>query len=146
EAASFGPLPLQEWSAPRPPAFSVIPVVGDGKWIWTKPPANQSGYLEPRSYEVKVGIEIEGTGRSSQIIAATPAPIACDEQKIDAERVDTAGCQAAVRDLVPGARQLIMAVPQLAAGQIARAAATFKLTISKQYLGYERDQFPEKQP
>ena len=43
---------------PPPPAFSVIPVVGDGKWIWTAPPQGETGYLEPRPYRLEVGIEI----------------------------------------------------------------------------------------
>lgn len=31
-----------------PPVFGVVPVVGDAKWIWTKPPHGETGYLEPR--------------------------------------------------------------------------------------------------
>ena len=40
---------LTHASSFKPPSFAVIPVVGDGKWIWKDPPADgQSGYLEPR--------------------------------------------------------------------------------------------------
>jgi len=35
-------------------------VVGDGHWIWTEPPADGVGYLEPRSYSLKIGIELAG--------------------------------------------------------------------------------------
>ena len=42
----------------RPPAFSVTPVVGDGKWIWRDPP-DETGYLEPREYEVSIGMQFE---------------------------------------------------------------------------------------
>ena len=51
--------PLAE-QATAPPAFSVIPVVGDGKWIWTKPPERETGYLEPRTYRREIGIELQG--------------------------------------------------------------------------------------
>src|SRR5215469_14687241 len=56
-----------------PPAFSVIPVVGDGRWIWKEPPEGETGYLEPRSYDVSVGIEMEGTGSATDIISTTAA-------------------------------------------------------------------------
>ena len=64
------------------PTRSVIPVVGDGKWVWTKPPANETGYLEPRSYELKVGIAITGRGNATAIKATTPVPLPLPEQQI----------------------------------------------------------------
>ena len=56
------------------PAFSITPVVGDGKWIWNKPPADETGYLEPRSYDVEIGMELEGIGSNTPFMATTPAP------------------------------------------------------------------------
>ena len=35
--------------ASNPPAFSITPVIGDGKWIWRDPPTD-TGYLETVSY------------------------------------------------------------------------------------------------
>ena len=128
-----------------PPAFSVIPVVGDGKWIWTSPPQGQSGYLEPRSYLLNVGIELVGQGNASQIAATTPVPIDCPEQKIEEEHVESRGCEAQVREIGPDARQLCLSAPGIAPGQTIAAVAHYKLTISKQFHGYQRDQFPEDQ-
>ena len=61
---------------PRPPAFSVVPVVGDGRWIWTAPPEGQTGYLEPRRFRLRVGIELTGRGDAVDVYASTPVPIA----------------------------------------------------------------------
>lgn len=131
--------------AGAPPAYSVIPVVGDGKWIWTKPPEGQTGYLEPRPFELKVGIELEGLGGATALAASTPVPVACPEQRIDQERVETLGCAAEVQQLAPFARQLFLQAPGIVKGQRIAAYAHYKLTISKQYFGYRREQFPLEQ-
>jgi hypothetical protein len=128
-----------------PPAFTVIPVVGDGKWIWTKPPQGQTGYLEPRPYLLNVGIELVGQGNATQIAATTPVPISCPEQKIEEERIEAHGCEAQVREIAPDARQLSLFAPGIASGQTIAAVAHYKLSISKQYFGYQRDQFPQEQ-
>ena len=39
------PAEAAEVYGPAPPSFSIVPVGGDGKWIWTKPP-KKTGYLE----------------------------------------------------------------------------------------------------
>jgi Transglutaminase-like superfamily len=126
-------------------AFSVIPVVGDGKWIWNKPPEGQTGYLEPRPFESTIGIELQGQGGATQIKASTPVPVPCPEQKIESEKIDTEGCDAEIRQLGPFARQLFLSSPQIAAGQTIRATVLQKLVVSKEYLGFERDRFPRKQ-
>jgi len=135
----------QDAFAPLPPTFSVIPVVGDGKWIWTEPPEDDTGYLEPRKYEVKVGIEIEGTGTARQIKATTAAPVEQPGQEIDRHYVETQACRAAVRRLASGAGQLILAAPGIVKGQVIAAAAHFTLTLYKEHFGYEKEQFPADQ-
>ena len=127
------------------PAYSVVPVVGDGKWIWTRPPEDESGYLEPRSYSLEVGIELEGTGNAGEVMSTTTVPVAYPEQKIDSVQIKTQGCEAEIRQLTPTAAQLFLITPEIAKGQIIRAVAHYKLTLFKQYFAYERDQFPEKQ-
>ena len=128
-----------------PPVFSVIPVVGDGKWIWNTPPQGQTGYLEPRPYLLDVGIELVGKGSTGEIMASTPVPIPCPEQKIEEQRIETQGCQAEIRDLAPDARQLLLSAPRITAGQTIKAVAHYKLTLYKQYHNYQRDQFPQEQ-
>lgn len=128
-----------------PPAFSVIPVVGDGKWIWTKPPDGQTGYLEPRTFTLEVGIELTGRGNATPLAATTTVPVACPEQKIDEEHVVANGCQAQIRQLAPYSRQLCLSAPQIVDGQTISAVAQLRLTISKQYFNYRRAQFPEAQ-
>ncbi|HEX4142246.1 MAG TPA: transglutaminase-like domain-containing protein [Pirellulales bacterium] len=132
-------------AALRAPAFSVIPVVGDGRWIWTKPPVGETGYLEPRPYELSIGIELEATGDATELRATTPVPVAHPEQKIDDLRIETQGCEAVVRELAPGVAQLFLSAASLAQGDVASAVAHYKLTLFKQYQGYERDQFPARQ-
>ena len=123
----------------------MIPVVGDGKWIWKEPPNDQTGYLEPRSYRLDVGIELEGTGNAQRVISTTTAPTEFPEQQIESVEIETQGCEAALRELAPGAGQLILGVAALAKGQVARAVAHYKLTLHKQYQAYEQDQFPARQ-
>ncbi len=136
---------LQSEAMPAPPAFSVIPVVGDGKWIWNKPPPGATGYLEPRPYLVNVGIELTGQGYGTQIKATTPLPVDCPEQKLEGGQVQTQGCEAEVRDVGEFARQLYLYAPQIAKGQTISAKVSYKATLYKQYHNYQRDQFPQKQ-
>jgi hypothetical protein len=132
--------------APEPPAYSVIPVVGDGRWIWNRPPPSGTGYLEPRPFQLSVGIAFEGQGNALQLKATTPVPVACPEQKIDEEQVAADGCEGQLRQVAPYARQLCLYAPQIVAGQKIAAVARFKLTLYKQFHGYRREQFPEVQP
>ncbi len=104
----------------RSPAFSVIPVVGDGHWIWRDPPVGQTGYLEPRPYSLSIGIELQGTGEATDLKATTPVPVAHPEQKIDKLEIETEGCEASVHELAPGMAQLVLSAAELAKGQIIR--------------------------
>ena len=133
--------------APRcaPPAFSVVPVVGDGKWIWNQPPANETGYLEPRPFKAQIGIELTGLGNAWQIASTTPVPVACPEQKIVSERIVTVGCQAEIQQLTPDSRVLCLYCPQMVKGQKVSAIVHYELTLYKQFHAFHRDQFPEKQ-
>jgi hypothetical protein len=138
---------LEEIVIPPPPAYSVIPVVGDGKWIWTEPPKDKTGYLEPRRYEVRVGIELQGTGGATNLKATTPVPVESPEQKIDDLQVDALGCRATIRKLDSLARELVLSAPAIALGQVIRAVATFQITMFKQYHAFSSKQFyNEQQP
>jgi hypothetical protein len=128
-----------------PPAFSVVPVVGDGKWIWTKPPQGATGYLEPRPFHLDVGMEITGRGDARGIKATTPVPVPFPEQKLEDEQIETRGCEAQIRAVGPDARQLCLAASQVAAGQVVSAVVHYKLTLYKQYHDSRREQFPKEQ-
>ena len=128
------------------PTRSVVPVVGDGHWVWKKPPQDQTGYLHPRQYELKVGVELIGAGTAGQIMATTPAPVQVPGQEIDRVQVSKEGCQAALRQLTPEAGQLILAAPQIVKGQRIAAAAEYRLTLYKDYQGHTKDRFPAAQP
>ncbi len=134
-----------ESESQRGPAFSVVPVVGDGRWIWTEPPKDETGYLEPRPYSLSVGIEMEASGDATEIRASTPVPVAYPEQTIDDLQIETEGCEAVVRELAPGFGQLFLSAGEVAGGEVIRAVAHYKLTLFKQYQGYQRDQFPPEQ-
>ena len=133
--------PLGEAFFP-PPAFSVIPVVGDGKWIWTEPPAEGTGYLEPRPYKLKIGIELESPGDADSVLATTPVPVAHPEQKIEDVHLETDGCEAELRELAPGMGQMLLSAESIAQGSVVRAIAHYTLTLFKQYHNYQRRPIP----
>ena len=129
----------------RPPAFAVVPVVGDGEWIWTEPP-KETGYLEPRPHGLSIGVELQGEGDATMIRGSTPVPIEWPEQTIDDVRIETEGCEARLQQVGEGAAQLLLSAPSIRRGQVVRAIAHYKLTLKKQYLGHQADRFPAKQP
>lgn len=133
----------QHWSTS--PTSSIIPVVGDGEWISNKPPEDSPGYYEPRSFDVSIGIELEGEGSANRVRATTPIPVECPEQKIESLRLESNGCQAGVRQVAPHASQLGLEAPAIQKGQKISAVAHMRLTIQKQYHGYEAAQFPSEQ-
>jgi hypothetical protein len=152
-AAGIGVAALRRWPISGlntdcrfAPTHAVIPVVGDGKWIWTEPPSGQTGYLEPRSFQLKIGIELTGEGDATNIRASTPVPLEHPEQSVDDVRLEADGCQARLQQVGEGAAQILLAASQIARGQIIRAIAHYQLTLKKQYLGHAADHFPAEQP
>jgi hypothetical protein len=128
------------------PAYSVVPVVGDGKWIWNEPPREGRGVLEPRRFRLRVGVEITARGPTVEIVSSTPVPSPFPEQLIDAERIITSGGALAEFDAISdSARRLVVTHEKLQKGQTASAVAEIDLTLYKQYYGFRREQFPERQ-
>lgn len=130
----------------RSPSWSIIPVVGDGKWIWTEPPKDQTGYLDPRSYQLSIGVELQGAGDAVLIRASTPVPVPYAEQQVDDVRIETEGCEASIQRVGEGAAQLLLSAASIRRGQRIFAIARYQLTLKKQYLGHQRDRFPAQQP
>jgi hypothetical protein len=128
------------------PTRAVIPVVGDGKWIWISPPKDQTGYLEPRPFELSIGVELSGEGDAANVKASTPVPIEHPEQKVEDVRIETDGCEARLQQIGEGAAQLLVAAQRIARGQKVRALAHYKLTLTKQHLAHCADKFPAQQP
>lgn len=128
------------------PGFSIIPVVGDGKWIWTDPPPDERGYLEPRSFSLRLGLELEGTGSATQIKATTTAPVDHPEQRIDDLEIKTQGCQAEVAPIGDQVAIFGLVAPSIEQGQKVLAYADYKLTLFKRYDGFTPGQFPAEQP
>ncbi len=127
----------------NPDAFSVVPVVGDGKWIWRKPPQDGSiGYLEPRKFEVTTGITFRGEGYASDIWASTVAPLQFLEQKVVDFKIETKGCDAKLLRLNETAAQLLLHAGQIQAGQVVSAIAKYRMKLSKDYRGFSKDSFP----
>lgn len=138
----FSPLTTTEQV---PPAWSYDPVIGDGRWIWKDPPKSERGYLEPRSYEVSIGIELQGVDDYCEAMASTPVPLAHPEQQIDDVSIEQVGCKAVIRELASGAGQLILHAPSIEAGQVVKAIVNYKMTLFKQYHAFQQEQFPAKQ-
>ncbi len=133
------------WGISPNPTHSIIPVVGDGKWIWREPPKDQTGYLEPRIFEVRVGVEATGKLDARDFIATTVAPTQHPEQEILDHRFETDGCDAKLQSLSDEATQLVVSTGRISDGQTIRGQAIFKLRVSKSYFGYRPSQFPAKQ-
>jgi hypothetical protein len=128
------------------PAYSVVPVVGDGKWIWKDPPAEGRGVLEPRRFRLRVGIEITARSLTAELFSSTPVPASFPEQTIDAERIiTTGGAEAQFDSLSDSARRLVVTAGRLEKGATVSAVAEIDLTLYKQYFGFRREQFPERQ-
>jgi len=143
-AGIFGGLPSRGHAA-APSFHSAIEVVGDGRWIWIDPPKSKSGLLEPREFDFKASIAIRGTGGSTQLTSATVLPAQYPEQKISNVQIFTEGCKARIRKLGPTVNQLYVAASSVAAGQVIRAVAQFRMTLYKQYHAFERENFPRQQ-
>lgn len=128
-----------------PPAFSLIPVVGDGKWIWREPPA-QTGLLEPREFSLTTRIEWRGRGDATDLWATTVAPVAHPEQEpLESETV-VDGCAAEVRALAGTAAQFVATAPRIAAGQRIVAELRQRWRLFKTNHGFSRERFPQQQP
>jgi hypothetical protein len=125
-----------------PQTYAVIPVVGDGKWIWTEPPRGETGYLEPRYFDVSTTITAEGQGRGSHLVATTVVPSAFPEQQIIGLHVEQNGCDANVAVLEDGAAVLRLFANEIVRGQVVSAVARYRMSIHKDYRGLEKDQFP----
>ncbi|HTN75136.1 MAG TPA: transglutaminase-like domain-containing protein, partial [Pirellulaceae bacterium] len=113
--------------------------------IWTSPPEKETGYLEPRDYELSIGMELQGTSSATGIRGTTVTPVKLPEQKVLDFKIETEGCQAMLRPISNEAAQLFIAAPGIAAGQIIRAVARYKLTICKEFHNYQEAQFPTQQ-
>jgi hypothetical protein len=137
--------PFSSDSVHQGPVWSFEPVVGDGKWIWRDPPKTDRGYLEPRSFDVSIGIELRGTGSSCEAIASTPVPLNHPEQEVQEMSIERVGCNATLRELAPGAAQLVLHATNVEPGQVVKAVAHYKMTLLKQYHAFEQAQFPIEQ-
>jgi hypothetical protein len=78
-------------------------------------------------------------------MASTPVPLQLPEQTVDDVQINTEGCTAEIRKLAPEAGQLLLAAEGIEKGQKIRAEAVYKLTLFKQYQGYDKEQFPANQ-
>lgn len=136
--------PSDELSETLGPVRAFEPVIGDGIWIWREPPKTERGYLEPRSYDVSIGVEMTAVGSAAQAMATTPVPAVFPEQSVEEVSIDTEGCEAVIRPLNPSSSQLLVKA-MLAPGQTAYAVARMKVTIYKQYHGFSEDFFPASQ-
>lgn len=131
-------------SSSKPPAFSITPVVGDGKWIWNDPP-NETGLLEPREFDVDIGMHFTARGDSSELYGTTVAPATFPEQVILDSKIETQNCDARLENVADGVTQLQLYSEFLGNGQQAQATARFRLKIFKSHQGFDKTSFPEVQ-
>lgn len=128
-----------------PPAASIEPVVADGRWISKDPPDGETGYFEPRPFSYAAKIELLGKGTAEQVVATTPVPVDFPEQTIDDVDIATVGCSAAIHRIDGGAGQLVLQANAVRRGQRIAATARFRLTLRKDYRGFDASRFPKRQ-
>ena len=127
------------------PVHALIPVVGDGKWISTDPPKEETGCVEPRSFDLSIEIRMRGLGNARYISAFTPVPVQFPEQQVEDLQLELAGCRAVIQKLTPTAARLFVQADSIRRGQVLFAKAKYRLRICKSYFGYEPGMFPENQ-
>lgn len=137
------PAPLCSFTAAAP-THSVIPVLGDGNWVWTEPP-EQTGYLEPREFDLEVGVQMQSQGTATSIRATTVIPLAQPGQSIEQADIKTQGCTATFRQLGGEAAQLILGAGGIVGGQTIGAMAVMRVKVHKEYFGYSKEMFPAEQ-
>jgi transglutaminase-like putative cysteine protease len=130
----------------HPPAWAVVPVVGDGRWINRDPPAEGIGYFDKRPFELTVGIEMRGRGNAGNLRATTPVPVSHPEQTIEDFRIESQGCEARVHAVAAGVAQLVVSATAINAGTVLRATARSRISVAKQYFGHGPAAFPRVQP
>jgi len=112
---------VESGSPGLPSAWSVVPVVGDGRWIDVEPPAEGIGYFDERPFSLAVTIEIRGRGNAANVRAATPVPVPHPEQKVGDMKIETQGCEARIHAAGAGVAQLVVSAAAIGAGTVLRA-------------------------
>lgn len=93
--------------------------------------AETAGRQNPRPQRWQIGMTVEATGACSGIVATLPVPMDWPEQqvKIVGQELSNHVRSVNYRTVPPGgARQMVIAIPRLAAGEIATALVTFEVT------------------
>ncbi len=129
-----------------PPAYSITPIVQDGKWYWKEQPADQTGYLDPRDFEFRAGIRWRSDGIARNLRSSTVVPVAFPEQELIDVRIEKSeGCEARIAPLTDTAAQLQVLAPWIEAGQTITATALFRIRLFRQCPHYSAEQFPFEQ-
>ena len=132
------------------PTHSISPVVGDGKWISKEPPKEPIGNYDTRKFNVTVGVEVEGTGNTTNFIATTVAPVQSPEQKIESVSIEKSGCISVLQGLSGTAGRLNVSAESINRGQRISAFANYEIELSKTFHGFstktlsKRSEFPTR--
>ena len=128
------------------PTFSVTPVAFDGEWVWGKQPTDQKGWLDPRVFELEVGVRWRSEGNVRNLRFSTVAPVEFPEQRIlDFRIAASPGCSARVVPISDTVGQLQIGLERMERGQQMEARAVYRLLISRYCPHFECSQFPAKQ-
>jgi hypothetical protein len=129
-----------------PRSFSITPIVFDGKWNWSEQPAGQSGYLDPREFEIRAGIRWRSSGTARNVRGTTVVPVAFPEQEfIDVQIEKPDECQAKIVKLTESSAQLQVYVPAIERGQTVTVAVVGRMKLFRHCPKYSKEQFPNEQ-
>jgi hypothetical protein len=125
-----------------PQAFSITPVVRDGKWNWKEQPLDQQGYVDPREFDISIGLRWTSQGRARNLRGTTPVPVILPGQEITDVRIEKSeGCAAEVVALSESAAQLQVQAPAIERGQTIAAAVILRARLFRFCPRYSKDQF-----
>lgn len=129
-----------------PDSFSITPVVSDGKWNWSEQPDGLKGYVDPREFDLTIGLKWTSQGEARNVRGSTPVPVILPEQEITDVRIEKSdGCTAEVVALSETAAQLQVHAPLIARGQTIYASVHGRIKLYRYCPKFTIDQFPAEQ-
>ncbi len=136
-----------QFEEPRvPDAFSITPVVMDGKWNWTEQPDNMQGYVDPREFELTIGLKWTSQGEARNVRGSTPVPVIFPEQEITEVRIEKSDeCNAEIVTLSDTAAQLQVHAPIVVRGQTISATLECRIKLFRYCPKFTIEQFPALQ-
>lgn len=141
-----GPNPFDFQESRDPVSHSITPVLFDGKWNWKTQPEDQQGYLDPREFDLEIGLRWKSQGNARNVQGSTPVPVNLPGQEISDLKIEASDrCSAIIAPLTANAAQLQVHAAALAPRETVEAVVRCKVKLFRFCPKYTADQFPDRQ-